>query len=68
MNYRKKIMRTGVSIVTRLRATQFAVRIPGEEEGFSLLQNVHACSGAHSASYSVVQRLFPGGRATGVWS
>jgi hypothetical protein len=53
MNYRKKIRRTGVSIVTRLQATQFGLRIPAEAEGFSLLQNVHACSGAHSASYLV---------------
>jgi len=53
MKYRKKIRHTGVSVVTGLRATQFGFRIPAEAEGFSLLQNVLACSEAHSASYSV---------------
>jgi len=34
MNYRKKIRRTGVSIVARLKATLFSVRIPAEAESF----------------------------------
>jgi len=34
MNYRKKIRRTGVSVMTRLQATRFSVRIPAEAEVF----------------------------------
>ena len=47
----------------RLQTVQFGVRIPEEAKDFSLFQNVHIGSGAHSAYPRWLQGFFRGGNA-----
>ena len=50
-------------VISRLRAGRSGTRIPLRAKVFSLLQNVHTGSEAHSVSYSMGTGFFLGSKA-----
>jgi hypothetical protein len=49
-----------VCVATRLQSRRSGVGIPVGARGFSILRNVHTCSGSHPVPFSEYRGSFPG--------